>query len=354
MARRRQAVTIKHVAADAGVSLQTVSRVINNEPTVREEMKARVQASIDRLGYVPSIAAQRMSGSRSYLIIAVNDRERTIADWQARQGTDWVDQMLLGGMLKCSEHGYRLILELVDTHSDHVERELLAAIAALQPDGIILTPPHSDNAQIVDLLATQRIPFVRIGSHQNGAGIPVSMDDEGSARTATDYLIGRGHRRIGFIAGSAEYNLSAWRVDGWRAAMAGAGLDCEGLLAQGDFSYASGEAAATALLGADNPPSAIIASNDQMALATLEVARLRGLRVPEDLSIISFDNTPLVHFTQPPLTAVDQPIAATASKAVELIIAAQKGDELPEGLTVISAAIVERGSVAPPSGADIG
>ena len=354
MARRRQAVTIKHVAADAGVSLQTVSRVINNEPTVREEMKARVQASIDRLGYVPSIAAQRMSGSRSYLIIAVNDRERTIADWQARQGTDWVDQMLLGGMLKCSEHGYRLILELVDTHSDHVERELLAAIAALQPDGIILTPPHSDNAQIVDLLATQRIPFVRIGSHQNGAGIPVSMDDEGSARTATDYLIGRGHRRIGFIAGSAEYNLSAWRIDGWRAAMAGAGLDCEGLLAQGDFSYASGEAAATALLGADNPPSAIIASNDQMALATLEVARLRGLRVPEDLSIISFDNTPLVHFTQPPLTAVDQPIAATASKAVELIIAAQKGDELPDGLTVISAAIVERGSVAPPCGADIG
>lgn len=354
MARRRQAVTIKHVAADAGVSLQTVSRVINNEPTVREEMKARVQASIDRLGYVPSIAAQRMSGSRSYLILAVNDRERTIADWQARQGTDWVDQMLLGGMLKCSEHGYRLILELIDTHSDHVERELLAAIAALQPDGIILTPPHSDNAQIVDLLAGQRIPFVRIGSQQNGSGISVSMDDEGSARTATRYLIERGHRRIGFIAGSAEYNLSAWRVDGWRAAMDEAGFETAGLLAQGDFSYGSGEAAATRLLGSDNPPSAIIASNDQMALATLEVARVRGLRVPEDLSIISFDNTPLVHFTQPPLTAVDQPIAATASRAVELIIAAQKGDELPDGLTVISAAIVERGSVAPPPGADIG
>lgn len=354
MARRRQAVTIKHVAADAGVSLQTVSRVINNEPTVREEMKARVQASIDRLGYVPSIAAQRMSGSRSYLILAVNDRERTIADWQARQGTDWVDQMLLGGMLKCSEHGYRLILELVDTHSDHVERELLAAIAALQPDGIILTPPHSDNSQIVDLLAGQRIPFVRIGSHEHGSGIPVSMDDEGSARTATRYLIERGHRRIGFIAGSAEYNLSAWRIAGWQAAMDEAGLDTAGLLAQGDFSYGSGEAAALQLLGLANPPGAIIASNDQMALATLEVARQRGLRVPEDLSIISFDNTPLVHFTQPPLTAVDQPIAATASRAVELIIAAQKGDEPPASLTVISAAIVERGSVAPPSGADRG
>ena len=127
MARRSQAVTIKHVAADAGVSLQTVSRVINNEPNVRPAMQARVQDSINKLGYVPSIAAQRMSGSRSYLILAINDRERTIADWRTRRGTDWVDQMLLGGMLKCAEHGYRMIFELVDTHNDHIERELLAA-----------------------------------------------------------------------------------------------------------------------------------------------------------------------------------------------------------------------------------
>ena len=188
MARRRQAVTIKHVAADAGVSLQTVSRVINNEPNVRPEMKNRVQASIDKLGYVPSIAAQRMSGSRSYLILAINDRDRTIADWQARQGTDWVDQMLLGGMLKCAEHGYRMIFELVDTHSDHVERELLAAIAALQPDGIILTPPHSDNPQIVEFLAGQSIPFVRIGSKQNGAGISISMPPWRMLRTKSSPL----------------------------------------------------------------------------------------------------------------------------------------------------------------------
>ncbi|MFZ5744549.1 MAG: LacI family DNA-binding transcriptional regulator [Pseudomonadota bacterium] len=347
MARRRQAVTIKHVAADAGVSLQTVSRVINNEPNVRPEMKERVQASIDKLGYVPSIAAQRMSGSRSYLILAINDRDRTIADWQARQGTDWVDQMLLGGMLKCAEHGYRMIFELVDTHSDHVERELLGAIAALQPDGIILTPPHSDSPQIVNFLAEQKIPFVRIGSIQNGAGIPVSMDDEGSAHQATQHLLERGHRRIGFISGSSEYALSGWRVDGWRRAMTEAGLPCDGLLAEGDFSFASGVEAAGKLLSGPQRPSAIIASNDQMALATLEVARLMGLTVPQDLSLISFDNTPLVHFTQPPLTAVDQPIAATTSKAVELLIAAQKGDAAPKELTVVRASIFVRESVAP-------
>lgn len=351
MARRRQAVTIKHVAAEVGVSLQTVSRVINNGPNVRPELKRRVQDAIDRLGYVPSIAAQRMGGSRSYLILAINDRERTIADWRARQGTDWVDQMLLGGMLMCAEHGYRMILELVDTHNDHVERELLAAIASLQPDGIILTPPHSDNPQIVAFLDRQNIPFARIGSKENGAGIAVSMDDEGSAKAATRYLVEHGHRRIGFIAGSAQYNLSGWRIDGWQSAMTEAGFPTDGHLETGDFSYLSGEKAARQLLEKTPRPTAIIASNDQMALATLEVARSLGLNVPEDLSIISFDNTPLVHFTQPPLTAIDQPISATASKAVELIIAAQKGEEKPKKLTIISAEIVERGSVAPPKSA---
>ena len=120
--RRRQLVTIRHVAADAGVSLQTVSRVINKAPNVRPEVQQRVQSSIDKLGYVPSIAAQRLSGSRSYLILALNDRDRTIADWRERQGADWIDQMLLGGMLKVAEYGYRLMFELVDTHDDHVER----------------------------------------------------------------------------------------------------------------------------------------------------------------------------------------------------------------------------------------
>lgn len=349
MARRRQAVTIRHVAADVGVSLQTVSRVINNEPGVRPEMAERVREAIDRLGYVPSIAAQRMSGSRSYLILAINDRDRTVADWRARQGGDWIDQMLLGGMLKCAEHGYRMIFELVDTRRDLVRRELLAAIAALRPDGIILTPPHSDNGQILTLLAEQGIPVARIGSKSGDVGISVSMDDEGSAFMATRYLIDCGHRRIGFIAGSRDYDLSGWRIDGWHAAMAAAGLPTDELLAQGDFSYASGETAARTLLQAPKPPTAIIASNDQMALATLDVARNRGLSVPRDLSLISFDNTPLVHFTQPPLTAVDQPIAATTAKAVELLIAAQKDGAETVEHAVVSASIIERDSVAPPT-----
>lgn len=338
--------TIRHVAADAGVSLQTVSRVINDDPNVRPEMRKRIQASIDRLGYVPSLAAQRMSGSRSYIILALNDRDRTIADWNARQGVDWVDQMLLGGMLKCSELGYRMMIELVDTHNDHVERELRATIAALQPDGVVLTPPHSENPLITALLADQHITFARIGSVTPGPGIRLTMDDYHAAQLATDHLIDLGHRRIGFIGGSTEYALSAWRVDGWRATMRAAGLESQELFAQGDFSYSSGYRGARALLGLKNPPTALIASNDQMTLASLEVARELGLHVPNDLSLVSFDNSPIVRFTLPPLTAVDQPIAATASRAVELIIAAQRGEPIPDDPVVIPAALVPRQSTA--------
>jgi LacI family transcriptional regulator, galactose operon repressor len=341
MGGRRGAVTIRHVAAEAAVSLQTVSRVINNEPNVGSATRARVLAAIEKLGYVPSIAAQRLGGRRSYLILALNDRDRTIAEWQARQGGDWVNQMMLGGMLKCAEHGYRMILELVDTHSEQIERELSATIAALQPDGVILTPPHSENLQICNLLQAHDIPFVRIGARGTEHGFSVTMDDEGSAREATRHLIALGHRRIGFIAGSRAYSLSAWRVDGWRAAMAEAGFDVEGLLAQGDFGYSSGLAATQALLSLDTPPTAIIASNDQMALAALEVARDKGLDVPDDLSLISFDNTPVVSFNRPRLTAVDQPIAETFSRAVALLIDAAKG-EPPPSPEVISGKLIQR------------
>lgn len=345
MARRKQAVTIRHVAADAGVSLQTVSRVINKEPNVRPEMAERVRASIAKLGYVPSIAAQRMSGSRSYLIMALNDRERTIDGWRARDGTDWVDQMLLGGMLTCAEHGYRLIVELVDTHSDHIEREVSAALAALQPDGVILTPPHSANPALLELLDDAHISVARIGSLRDGPGFRLTMGDDLAAGLATRHLVELGHQRIGLIAGPDDYELSGWRVDGWRTAMAEAGLSTDGLLAQGDFSRESGHAAAPCLI--DAGATAIIASNDQMALATVEIASERGLVVPDDLSVISFDDTPIARFNHPPLTAVTQPIAEVTARAVELIIAARAGQAVPDGPVVVPPTLAVRRSTAP-------
>ena len=345
MARVRKTVTIRDVAEEAGVSLQTVSRVVNDGPNVRPQVRDKVRAAIAKLGYVPSLAAQRMSGSRSYIILAINDRERTLADWRDRRGTDWVDQMLLGGFLTCSQHGYRMMVELVDTHSDHVERELGAALSALQPDGVILTPPHSENALITALLAERGIPFARIGSDAPGPGIALTMGDEGAAHLATTRLAALGHRKIAMIAGPSQYSLSGWRIAGWQRALADAGLSADGLLETGDFGYDSGVRAGHALLDRNPDCTAIIASSDQMALAALEVARARGLDVPRDLSLISFDNTPIVRFTQPPLTAIDQPIAETVSRAVEHLIAR---DENADQDTVIevAAALVERASTA--------
>lgn len=346
--KRRRQVTIRHVAAEAGVSLQTVSRVINHAPNVRPGIKERVQHAIEKLGYVPSIAAQRLSGSRSYLILALNDRDRTIADWRERQGADWIDQMLLGGMLKVAEYGYRLMFELVDTHDDHVERELRATLGSLQPDGVILTPPHSENSQITRLLEGVGIAFARIGSLRGGAGIALSMDEEGAARMATRHLAELGHSRIGFISGATEYSLSERRTAGWRGEMERLGFPVTDLLAQGDFSFESGVAAAHILLDRPERVTAIIASNDRMALGALAVAEQRTLHVPDDLSLLSFDNTPVVRFTRPALTAIDQPVAELAAKAVELIIRSLRREHLPAEPLIVEAGLVERQSTAAP------
>jgi len=335
------------VAQDAGVSLQTVSRVINDGPNVRPQMRNKVQASIDRLGYVPSLAAQRMSGTRSYIILAINDRERTLADWRERQGTDWVDQMLLGGILTCSKHGYRMMVELVDTHADHVERELDRAIAALQPDGVILTPPHSENLLITELLEKRDIPFARIGSKEvSEAGIPLTMGDEEAAYFSTKRLIELGHTKIGIIAGPKQYSLSAWRVKGWKRAMEEHSLPHDGLNERGDFSYESGTQATRALLDRNPGLTAIIGSSDQMTLAALAVVRDRAMHVPRDISLISFDNTPIVRFSQPPLSAIDQPIAETVSIAVEKLITLG-GKPHKDGVIDVKASLVERASTGP-------
>ncbi len=331
------------------MSLQTVSRVINNAPNVRPQVQERVHAAVARLGDVPSIAARRMGGSRSYLLMALNDRDRTIDAWRSGEGTDWVDQMLLGGMLRCAESGYRMIFELIDTHSSQVEREVQAALSALHPDGVILTPPHSDNPLITELLVRQGLPFARIGSETPGPGFAISMNDAGAAEAATNHLLDLGHRRVGFITGSDDYALSGARLAGYRLALSSRGLPVDpALIGPGDFTYASGEIAARAMLALDQPPTGIVASNDQMALAALAVAKAAGRSVPGDLSIVSFDDTPIVRFSHPPLSAVVQPIAAMTAAAADLLIRAKsKVPDLPDRVvTPFSFAV--RGSTGRP------
>jgi len=278
----------------------------------------------------------------------LNDRDRTIEGWRSGDGTDWVDQMLLGGMLKCVEHGYRLIFELVDTHDARVERAVTEALAAVHPDGVILTPPHGDNPVIIDLLESRKVPFARIGS-QEGPGFAVAMDDGRAAGAATEYLLQLGHRRIGFISGSEDYSLSGARLEGYRSALRAAGLaDDTALVAPGDFTFASGAAATQTLLDLRDPPTAILASSDQMSLAVLEVARSRDLEVPRDLSIISFDDTPIVKFSRPALTAIRQPIAAMTGHAAQMLIQASQEEPAAASCVLLPFELILRASTAAP------
>jgi LacI family transcriptional regulator len=319
---RKKAVTMRDVASIAGVSHQTVSRVINNSPNVKSAVRDKVQKTIDSLGYVPNSAARRMGGSRSYLILAVNDRARTIDNWQVGRGNDWVDQMMFGAMMECEENGYRLLLELVDATPAVAPKQLGRALSAFRPDGVILTPPHSENQELADLLMANGIAFARIGSAAKRDGINVAMDDCAAARAATEHLIALGHCRIGFVSGSADYLASQSRLDGFRQAMRSAGLPIDEAWEQpGDFSFASGEVAAEKLLCLPHRPTAIIASNDEMAFAVLHRASQHGLAVPDALSVVSFDDTPGVRFSVPPLTAIRQPIAGMAARAARELIA---------------------------------
>lgn len=345
---RKKAVTMRDVASIAGVSHQTVSRVINNSPNVKSAVRKRVQETIDTLGYVPNLAARRMGGNRSFLILAVNDRARTIDNWQVGRGNDWVDQMLFGAMMECEQNGFRLLFELVDAAKTAAPEQLSKAVSALRPDGVILTPPHSENQDLADLLTASGIAFARIGSGAKPDGINIAMDDRAAAAAATEHLVEMGHRKIGFVSGSTEYLASASRLEGYRQAMQTAGLSIdEGWEQPGDFSFESGESATEKFLSLPNRPTAIIASNDEMAFAALHRADQHNIAVPEELAVVSFDDTPGVRFSVPPLTSIRQPIAAMAARAAAELM--QDGAKDQQGLEItLPFELIIRGTTSRP------
>ncbi len=331
----------------AGVSRQTVSRVINGSPNVKPAVKKRIEAAIEELGYVPNLAARRMAGAKSFVILAINDRQRTIENWQAGLGNDWVDQMLFGGMTASEKRGYHLLFELVDTNPDLAPRQLEGALSALRPDGVILTPPHSENPTLVGLIEARGIACACIGIDAEFQGVTVRMDEQAAAADATRLLIEQGHRHIAFIAGSSAYSSSDSRVRGYQAALREAGIaTCEDYTEHGEFRFDLAEAAMERLLDLAKPPTAVIASNDEMAFAVMHVASKRGLAVPDDLSVISFEDTPGVRFSVPPLTAIRQPTAMIIGKATDLLIDRVAG-KVVDGIYTIPHELVVRGTTGP-------
>jgi LacI family transcriptional regulator len=346
---KRAEVTIEDVARATGVSRQTVSRVINRSPNVKPAVRERVMAAVEQLGYVPNLSARRMGGGRSFLILAINDRQRTLENWKAGRGNDWVDQMLYGGMTECERHGYHLVFELIDTDPQGSVRQLSNALASLRPDGVILTPPHCDNPKLTAALAERKIPCARVG-HAEGAGyVDVHMDEEGAALAACRKLIELGHTRIAFISGAPNYGNSARRLSGFYRALKEAGLDeSVSRVGTGNFHFDTAASVIETMLRQQDRPTAFIADNDAMAFAALHVASRFGLRIPDDVSIISFEDTPGVRFSVPPLTAISQPTAAMIAKACEKLIAVSKG-ETATGSYQLPFTLVVRESIGVPA-----
>jgi LacI family transcriptional regulator len=274
-----------------------------------------------------------MGGAKSWLLVSFNDRQLTIANWQSARGNDWIDQMQHGAMLACEKAQYHFVMELIDSSSSDLERNVTSVISRLRPDGVLLTPPSSDNPVVLKTLRKLEVPFVRIGSARGkGPGHRVFMDERAATQEITHHLIGLGHHRIALITGSPEHSSSPRKVEAFEKAMRRAGIDDTDILVEpGDFTFESGLVAARNLLDRAVPPTAIIGSNDEMTLAALHIAQQRGIAVPDDLSLVSFDDGSGVRFSHPPITSVHQPVAAMAAKGVETLVAiAAANADMPE------------------------
>ena len=326
---------IRDVAALAGVAVKTVSRVLNGHPYVSAETKARVDEAMLALDFRPSVAARILSGAKSNQIALIYDNHSPFYMFQIQTGC-WE---------YCKAHGIRLLAQPVDVADPQVGEQVRGLVTETHVDGIILSSPVTDCDPVLRALESMDIPFVRISPGTNHAlTSSVFMDDAQAADDMTTHLINFGHRRIGFIKGHPNHMASDERLNGYRRALSRAGISYAAeLVCEGEFDFESGVRAAEQFLAMDDRPTAIFASNDDMAAGVLAVAHDRGISLPDQLSVAGFDDTTLARTVWPPLTTIHQPMAELARTATEILIAG--GDinhrRLPHTL-------VERASVAPP------
>jgi len=299
--------TIGDVAAQAGVSIATVSRVVNGRYGVAPGTLSRVQAVIDDLGYESSLVARSLRSRRTNVIgIIVADIEPFSAE------------LLKGAARAIRGTGYELIVYSGGGHLEDDtgwERRYLSRVSGTLTDGTILVTPT-----VVD--ASTSSPVVAVDPHAGSSEMPtVDSENLQGAKTATEYLIELGHRRIGFLAGRSDLESARRRERGYREALTEAGIPFdENLVRIGGYTWESARSAARELLEMTDRPTAIFAANDISAIQTMNVASETGLKVPEDLSVVGFDNIPESALTTPPLTTIDQSIQQMGFEAAKLLL----------------------------------
>jgi LacI family transcriptional regulator len=340
--RGSSVVTIHDVARHAGVSPMTVSRVINAETNVRDETRAKVNASIKALRFSPNKAARSLASAETVHIGIL----------YANSTAAYLSELLLGSLEQSSLSGCQLVMEQCEDLE--TERKAIQRLIAGGVDGVILPAPLCDSEDALKAVTDANIPAVLMTSGRPAPGFSaVSINDFEAARAMTRHLLSRGHRRVGFINGHPGHTASAQRFRGYIEGMREAGMEVgTDQVAQGFFTYRSGLDAAERLLGNGWNPTAIFASNDDMAAATMAVAHRKGLDVPGDIAVAGFDDTPFATMVWPELTTVRRPISDMAREAVRLLIdeirSRRAGTVQPPVHKLLEFTLVKRESSAAP------
>ena len=324
--------TIRDVAARAGVSYQTVSRVINSSGGVRPATQARVEAAIAELGFRANAIAQFMATGSTHTLTCLSPNL-----------TDYTFACIIeGAEQEARQHGYYLFSASAPDESTF-DRLIDQMITSRRTEGLMVINPYADDRFT---LLPHAVPTVFVGARPREESVDsVALDDVGAGRLATQHLLARGHRRIGVICGPAMEDCTQDRLEGYQAALTDAGISCDNaLVMEDDWSATSGYRALTRLLELDSPPTAIFAQNDRMAVGVLRAARDRGLDIPQDLAVIGVDDMPLASYFDPPLTTLRQDLYAIGRQAAQLVIQAIEQPDAPRQHLLLPAELVVRQS----------
>lgn len=338
--------TIKDVAERANVSLKTVSRVINNEPSVLHGTRARVLRAIDELDYEPDAAARNLRSGTPFVIGLVYDNPNPYHIIGVQNGV----------LAACRETGFGLQIHPCDSTSPLLADELADFAQRSRLAGLVLTAPMSERMELVEALAARGVPLVRIiaATRDPEDGHPcVYVDDRDAAYEITEHLIQLGHQRIGFLWGGLAHLSSTERYAGYEQALADYNIPLDKhLVVPGDYTFDDGFRGARRLLALREPPTAIFGCNDEIAAGALAAAKSAGLNVPYDLSIAGFEDSPFSRQSWPALTTAKQATEEIARHAARLLIARLRQDAyddhpMPVRNQGFAPQLVVRGSTAP-------
>ncbi len=309
--------TINDIARLAGVSKKTVSRVINASPYVQKETRERIQAVIAEHGYAPDPQARGLAFRRSFLIGLVYDNPNP----------QYVVNMQLGLLDGMKGSGFELVVHPCNRASPTFLADLRAFVERQRLFGVVLTPSVSEDERVAALMADIGCAYVRVASVTVDAPEHmIETCDRLGGAAAAQHLADLGHGRVAFISGPPSFRSSRERREGFEAGLAARGLKLEAdLVREGAYTFESGIDCARALLGLDPRPTAIFAGNDEMAAGVLQAARQMGVRVPEDLSVVGFDDFEIARRLWPSLTTIHTPTREIGRLAVERLMG--RGDE---------------------------